>query len=151
MCDSLCTTAPYPRRMVPAHALPMGADRTGCVQTTPGAMRQLQAYGPQTSYYNFFRAQTLPYQVEFSGYGQTCNGCQANRFAVWIPSEQPTDALLPARRPSLTCGRPLAPSTASLMPLGSCGSFAGPSPQGYKARVPYLGLPGAQMSGCGRC
>lgn len=144
MCDAFgsCSYGPYPARGVTSPGLAWGARPTGCVQTTPGAMRQIEAY-TERSYYNFFRSQTKPFQELFSGPGQSCNGCPVNKFSVWIPSVPPSSALPCAgsRRPM--CNQPIAPATAPLAPLCGPGrsSFASPHSEFVYRRVPFLGLP----------
>jgi hypothetical protein len=143
----------YQNGGVSQNFLPLGAvpicNAGACVQTTPSAMRQLQAYD-SNSYYKFYRAQTLPYQDAFSGMGQTCNGCPANRYAVWVPSQPATESLSPAPfTTAIMPNYPIIPATSSLPPVTTgTASYAQSVIEGYMARVPYLGMPGCGVGLC---
>lgn len=120
--------------------LPLGATRigpVGFVQTSRDDQWQ------RASYYNFLRAQSLPYEVAFSGVDQVCTTCPPNYFAIDIPSAAPTRGIPVDYQPLLAPGRPIATAESALPPVNlprfgarSFGAYTGCT----QSRMPYLGF-----------
>jgi hypothetical protein len=123
---------------LPFGAIPITLSSRGYQMATPGAVRQSDVYNSK-SYLNFTRAQTFPQQVTFSGYDNICKDCAPNSYAITVPQQPITQALLPNIPVGMMPGRAIAMSNSPLMPVTPRQNYA--TYTGCtKSRMPRLDL-----------